>query len=211
MIDSNQPDSDINNPQSSRSTAGKSLSQIADLVKNSAEMQGRRIPPVDQWNPQYCGTMNLVVKSNGEWWHEGSQIKREALIKLFSSVLWREDETYFLKTPVEKIQIQVEDVPLLVTQIDQVEQDGKLYLRCSTQTDDVIVVDAEHPIFMRDYQGQMRPYVRVRWGLEALVQRSAFYHLINFGEFFEQGEQTGIRLSSGDYQFSLLADTFSDE
>lgn len=211
MNEHNQPKSDLTADEQAPIAAGKSLNQIADLVKNSSDIQGRKIPPVDQWNPKYCGKMNLTVRSNGEWWHEGSLIKRTPLIKLFSSVLWREGADYFLKTPVEKIQIEVEDVPLLVISIDQVEQDGKQYLRCATQTDDVIVVDAEHPIFMRDYQGQMRPYIRVRWDLEALIQRNAFYHLINLGNFFEQGEQTGVQLSSGDFQFSLTVDSLTHD
>lgn len=211
MNEHKQPKSEQKLDDQAPIASAKSLNQIADLVKNSSEMQGRKIPPVDQWSPKHCGKMNLTVKSNGEWWHEGRKIQREALIKLFSSVLWREGADYFLKTPVEKIQIEVEDVPLLVNSIDQVEQDGKQYLRCATQTDDVIVVDAEHPIFMRDYEGQMRPYVRVRWDLEALIQRSAFYHLINYGEFVEQDGKTTVLLNSGDDQFSLIAGLLSDD
>jgi hypothetical protein len=71
-------------------------------------------------------------------------------------------------------------------------------------------VDAEHTIFMRDYAGQQRPYIRVRWDLEALIQRSAFYHLINLGEFDAQGTQTVLRVNSGDYQVSLVVDSLAE-
>lgn len=191
-------------PQQSAVT-GSSLGQVAALLGSVQDGQ-RPIPPVDKWNPTFCGTMNLQVKSNGEWWHEGSKIQREPLIRLFSSVLWREGDDYFLKTPVEKIQIQVDDVPLLVNSIDQVEQDGNQWLRCSTRTGDVIVVDEQHPIFMREFEGELRPYIRVRWELEALIQRNAFYHLLNYGEFVEQGGKTQVALQSGDFSFSITAE-----
>lgn len=188
-------------------TGTDSLSKIVALLKEHGTEPGRTIPPVDQWNPARCGSMNLTVKANGEWWHEGSKITREALIKLFASVLWREpDGTYYLKTPVEKLEIEVEDVPLLVTRIEKLHTDGKDYLSAITQTGDVVVIDAQHPVFLRDYQGEMRPYVKVRWDLEALIQRSAFYHLLNEGEFVEQDGQTVVLLNSGDFGFQLNSD-----
>lgn len=191
-------------PDKQPAMTGASLGQVAALLGSVQDGQ-RPIPPVDKWNPQFCGTMNLQVKSNGEWWHEGSKIQREPLIRLFSSVLWREGDDYFLKTPVEKIQIQVDDVPLLVNSIDQLEQDGKQWLRCSTRTGDVIVVDEQHPVFMREFEGELRPYIRVRWDLEALIQRHAFYHLLNYGTFMEQDGVTQVALHSGDFHFSISA------
>ena len=179
------------------------LSHIAALLRQHQGNGARAIPPVDQWNPQFCGTMNLTVKSNGEWWHEGSKINRDAMIKLFASVLWCESGNYFLKTPVEKIQIEVEDAPLLVTHIEEVSNDGKVYLTCVTQTGDVIVIDEQHPVFLRDYQGELRPYINVRWDLDALIHRNAFYHLLDSGEFVEQNGSTVVKLTSGDFEFNL--------
>lgn len=183
---------------------GAGLSHIAALLRqHQGDSVRGAIPPVDQWNPTFCGKMNLTVKSNGEWWHEGSKINRDALIKLFASVLWREDSNYFLKTPVEKIQIEVEDAPLLVTHIEEVTSDGKRYLTCMTQTGDVVVIDEQHPVFLRDYQGELRPYINVRWDLDALIHRNAFYHLLDSGEFVEQNGSTVVSLSSGDFKFNL--------
>lgn len=187
-------------------TVGKSLGQIAALLAETNDGQGRAIPPLDKWNPQFCGAMNLIIKANGEWWHEGTKIQREAMVRLFSTVLWREGDDYFLKTPVEKIQIQVEDVPLLVTEIEQINADGQQFLRCRTQTGDLIVVDEQHPVFLRDYAGQQRPYIRVRWDLEALIQRAAFYHLLECGEFNDNVEPPLVTLHSGDFSFSLVAE-----
>lgn len=163
----------------------------------------RVIPPLEKWHPQHCGEMDLVIKANGEWWHEGQQIRRQKMLDLFSKVLWKEGEDFYLKTPVEKIKIQVEDAPLLITEIDQINVDGQRYLQCTTRHQDVFFIDAEHPIFMQDYQGQMRPYVHVRSGLNALIQRQAFYHLVNYGELIEEHDQTTLRLSSGQSTFNL--------
>lgn len=182
---------------------GSGLSHIAALLRQHQGDSARSIPPVDKWNPTYCGKMNLTVKSNGEWWHEGSKINREAMIKLFASVLWRENGNYFLKTPVEKIQIEVEDAPLLVTHIEEVTSDAKHYLTCVTQTGDVVVIDEQHPVFLRDYQGELRPYINVRWDLDALIHRNAFYHLLDSGEFVEQNGTTVVTLTSGDFKFNL--------
>ncbi len=188
---------------------GVSLSHIAALLAHHHTKAPRSIPPVDQWNPKFCGTMNLTVKSNGEWWHEGSKINRDAMIKLFASVLWREEGEFYLKTPVEKLRIEVEDAPLLVTHIEKVSIDGKNYLTCITQTDDIVVIDAQHPVFLREYQGELRPYITVRWDLDALIHRNAFYHLLDEGEFIEHDETTVVKLKSGDFEFSLGEEALS--
>ncbi|PWF32962.1 DUF1285 domain-containing protein, partial [Yersinia pestis] len=103
--------------------------------------------------------------------HEGQLIKRQPMIDLFATVLWKENDKFYLKTPVEMIEIEVEDEPLFVNQVDQVEINGRIYLQLGTTTQDLIVVDAEHPIFMREYKGELRPYVHVRFGINALIQR----------------------------------------
>ena len=153
--------------------------------------------------------MDLKVKANGEWWHEGQLIKRQALIDLFSSVLWKEQGKFYLKTPVEQIEIEVEDEPLSVNQVGRVEIDGKNYIQLSTTTQDIVIVDAEHSIFMRDYvthdgSVELRPYVHVRFGINALIQRAAFFHLIEMGQLLEneQGD-TILSLQSGDFYLQL--------
>ena len=182
----------------------KNLIGIAQYLKDAQLGHKRSIPPLVQWQPKHCGKMDLTVKANGEWWHEGQLIKRQALIELFSQVLWKEEGKFYLKTPVEQIEINVEDEPLLINQVDQVEIEGKKYLQLSTPQQDVIIVDAEHPIFMREYAGELRPYVHVRFGINALIQRHAFFHLIEYGELLEnsQGESV-LSLQSGDFNLQL--------
>ena len=188
-----QPDSDH-----------KNLTNITQYLKDAHISHKRSIPPVADWKPNHCRKMDLQVKANGEWWHEGQLIKRQPLLDLFTKVLWKEDGKFYLKTPVEQIEIEVEDEPLLVNQVDQVEFEGQTYLQVTTTNQDVVIVDVEHPIFMREYQGELRPYVHIRFGINALIQRNAFFHLVEYGTLLEneQGEAI-LSLQSGDLHLQL--------
>ena len=182
----------------------KNLMDIAQYLKDAQGSHKRSIPPLDQWQPKHCGVMDLKVLANGEWWHEGQLIKRQPMIDLFATVLWKENDKFYLKTPVEMIEIEVEDEPLFVNQVDQVEINGMTYLQLGTTTQDLIVVDAEHPIFMREYKGELRPYVHVRFGINALIQRAAFLHLVELGELSENAQgETILSLKSGDLHLHL--------
>ena len=189
----NQPDSD-----------DKNLMSIAQYLKDVQAGHKRSIPPLEQWQPKHCGKMDLKVLANGEWWHEGQLIKRQSLLDLFSSVLWKEEGRFYLRTPVEQIEIEVEDEPLFVNQVDSTVIADKKYIQFTTTNADLIIVDAEHPIFMREFAGELRPYVHVRFGINALIQRSAFFHLIEMGELVEnkQGD-TILSLQSGDFHLQL--------
>ncbi len=182
----------------------KNLMHIAQYIKTGQSGHKRSIPPLEQWHPKQCGAMDLLVKANGEWWHEGQLIKRQALVDLFSSVLWKEQGKFYLKTPVEQIEIQVEDEPLFINQVDRVEIGQQNYIQLTTTHQDIVIVDEEHPIFMREYAGELRPYVHVRFGINALIQRAAFLHLVELGELSEnvQGE-TILSLKSGDLHLHL--------
>ena len=182
----------------------KNLMHIAQYIKTGQSGHKRSIPPLEQWHPKHCGAMDLLVKANGEWWHEGQLIKRQALVDLFSSVLWKEQDKFYLKTPVEQIEIQVEDEPLFINQVDRVEIGQQNYIQLTTTHQDIVIVDEEHPIFMREYAGELRPYVHVRFGINALIQRAAFLHLVELGELSEnvQGE-TILSLKSGDLHLHL--------
>lgn len=182
----------------------KNLTDIAQYIKDGQSGHKRSIPPLDQWHPKHCGAMDLKVLANGEWWHEGQLIKRPAMIELFATVLWKEADKFYLKTPVEQIEIEVEDEPLFVNQVDQVEIAGKIYLQLTTTTHDVVIVDEDHLIFMRAFQGELRPYVHVRFGINALIQRAAFFHLVEMGELLENEKGESIlALQSGDLRLQL--------
>ena len=182
----------------------KNLMHIAQYIKTGQSGHKRSIPPLEQWHPKQCGAMDLLVKANGEWWHEGQLIKRQALVDLFSSVLWKEQDKFYLKTPVEQIEIQVEDEPLFINQVDRVEIGQQNYIQLTTTHQDIVIVDEEHPIFMREYAGELRPYVHVRFGINALIQRAAFLHLVELGELSENAQgETILSLKSGDLHLHL--------
>lgn len=139
------------------------------------------VAPVEQWNPPLSGDMDLCIKANGEWYHEGRLMTRKSLVKLFSSVLKKENDDYFLVSPVEKWKIQVEDAPLLVTSLE-IEFEGKVSeqkIWFTTATEDRFLLDGDHPLVLREKNNMARPYVRVRHHLDALIIRSVFYNLVD--------------------------------
>ena len=201
MVNENNSTSEVQNPAH---VDNKNLMSIAQYIKDGQAGHKRSIPPLEQWQPKHCGKMDLTVKANGEWWHEGQLISRQALLDLFTKVLWKENGHFYLKTPVEQIEIDVEDEPLVINQVDQIEIEGKQYLQLTTPQQDMIIVDSEHPIFMREYQGELRPYVHVRFGINALIQRHSFFHLIEYGELLENDQgATILSLKSGDLHLQL--------
>lgn len=195
---------------------GQSKTNLDSLSRLLVDEHGKPLkamPPVEKWNPKYCGEMDLVIRANGEWWNEGVRMTREPLIKLYSTVLWREEDQdgdrYYLKTPAEKIQIQVEDAPLLVVDVAQVEDAGQIFIRCTTKTGDVVIADAEHPIEMRIFHqngvDEIRPYIRIRRNLDALIHRNAFYHLISWSDLRSTDAGEAMVLQSGPEHFVLGA------
>ncbi|PWB17497.1 MULTISPECIES: DUF1285 domain-containing protein [Acinetobacter] len=194
-----------NNPMNNTAkNDDKNIMSIAQYLKSAQSGHKRSIPPMEQWQPKHCGKMDLKVLANGEWWHEGQLIKRQPLLDLFSSVLWKEQGRFYLRTPVEQIEIEVEDEPLFVNQVDSTVIADKKYIQFTTTNADLIIVDAEHSIFMREFAGELRPYVHVRFGINALIQRSAFFHLIEMGELVEnQQGDTILSLQSGDFHLQL--------
>ena len=200
----NNHENPSNSAKETAQADNKNLMAIAQYLKDGQFGHKKSIPPLEQWHPKHCGAMDLKVKANGEWWHEGQVIRRQAMIDLFSSVLWKEDNKFYLKTPVEQIEIEVEDEPLLINQVDQVEIGGQLFLQLQTTSQDLVIVDAEHPVFMREFAGQLRPYVHVRLGLNALIQRHVFFHLVEMGHLVENAQgETVLSLQSGDFHLQL--------
>ena len=209
------------------------------LKSTAGSRKGRAIPPLENWHPDNVADMDLVIKANGEWWHEGGKMTRESLVSLFATILWKEENNgvteYFLKTPVQKIRIQVEDAPLLINDVGIVNENNESWLEFTTTTGDVVRLDDEHQITLKayndkerneidhatanveveteSYQGktsetQIRPYMPVRNGLIALIGRNTFYHLTEIGELKEQDGEVILTLQSGgnSYQLSMPAD-----
>src|SRR3954469_16549819 len=153
--------------------AGKpGLEGVAQQVKQAP---GRGLPPVHLWNPAHCGEIDIVIKKDGSWRHEGAVISREALVRLFSTVLRKDPDGYCLVTPVEKMKITVEDAPFVAVRVDR-DGDG---LRFLTNVGDEVTAGPENAIRVEMGEGgEPRPYLHVRRGLEALISRPVFYELV---------------------------------
>lgn len=153
--------------------SGLDLAAIARLVAE------RKLPPVEQWNPAHCGDSDMRIAADGTWFHMGSPIGRPAMVKLFSTVLRREpDGSHVLVTPVEKLSIEVEDAPFIAVEaVSEGEgRDRRIALRLNT--DELVVIDPDHPLRIETAaDGAPRPYVAVRGGLEARINRAVFYQL----------------------------------
>jgi hypothetical protein len=148
---------------------------LEGVIAVAKQAPGRGLPPVHLWNPARCGEIDIVIKKNGLWFHEGTPIGREAMVRLFSTVLRKDPEGYVLVTPVEKLAIKVEDAPFVAIRVDREDA----VLRFLTNVGDVVEAGPENPIRveMDAETGEPRPYVHVRRGLEALIARPVFYEL----------------------------------
>lgn len=227
-----------NNAQAPHDIASelKNMDALSQYFKSAAGIrEGRAIPPLEKWHPEQVEDMDLTIKANGEWWHEGVHMTRQSLVNLFATILWKEENAgkveYFLKTPVQKLRIQVEDAPLLINDVGIVDEDDKRWLEFTTTTGDVVRLDDEHTISLRAYMPeddtsninasniydndkneenkplesdtQVRPYMMVRNNLHALIGRNAFYHLTEIGELTERGGETILTLQSGGKSYAL--------
>lgn len=149
-----------------------SLSDIARMVEE------RRLPPVHLWNPQHCGDSDMRIARDGTWFHQGSPITRPAMVRLFSTILRREaDGRYVLVTPVEKLDIVVEDAPFVAVEMKVAGAGADMALAFRLNTGDLVTADAAHPLRFAEEAEAPRPYLHVRDGLEALVARSVYYEL----------------------------------
>ncbi len=156
----------------------------------------KSMPPVEKWNPPLCGDMPLVITQYGQWLHQGAPFARKRLLNLFASVLKKEDEDYYLVTPVEKWRIQVQDRPLQVVLVTQ--QKGNLH--CTTATGDNFIVDEHHPIKLSPFDGEQVAEVLVRRNLWARFSRNAFYAL---SELLEISDDDRCYLQSAQQRFFL--------
>ena len=154
--------------------ANLSLADIARLA------QEKRLPPVDKWNPDHCGDSEMRIARDGTWFHQGSPIGREAMVRLFSTILRREsDGSYVLVTPVEKLWIEVEDAPFLAVELKSEGEGRSRALAFRLNTGDLIAAGPGNPLVIRETPDGPHPYLHVRGGLEALVNRSVYYELMN--------------------------------
>jgi hypothetical protein len=156
------------------------LEAITGALRNAP----KGAPPVERWNPPFCGDLDMRIAADGTWFYLKTPIGRPALVKLFASVLKRENDKYFLVTPVEKCGLEVEDAPFLAVELEVEDAAGGRELHFRTNVDDWVTCGPGHALRFEPQPGTggLKPYLHVRRDLWAKVTRALFFDLVELGE-----------------------------
>ncbi|MFW2542687.1 DUF1285 domain-containing protein [Primorskyibacter sp. 2E107] len=165
--------------------SAEGLAASARAASNTAGKKG--LPPVHLWNPPFCGDLDMRIARDGTWFYLGTPIGRFELVKLFSSILRKDGDAYFLVTPVEKVGITVDDAPFVAVDFTAQGTGEAQSLTFETHVGDTATAGPDHPIRVeRDPEtGEPSPYVLIRANLEALIDRKSFYRLVDLGSHHE--------------------------
>jgi uncharacterized protein len=172
----------------------------------SQSVRAHPIPPVERWQPPYCGDIGLEIRADGSWLYRGSPVGREALVRLFAGVLRKDaDGRTYLVTPAEKVDVAVEDAPFLAVEMEVCGKGRAQQLIVRTNVDDVVRCGSEHPLrFARQEPGGgLKPYVLVRGRLEALFARSLVYELAELAVEQEHAGGSALGVWSGGVFFAM--------
>lgn len=162
---------------------------LTDIARLLAE---KRLPPVEKWNPDHCGNSEMRIARDGTWYHQGSPIGREAMVRLFSTILRREpDGSHVLVTPVEKLDIEVEDAPFVAVEVRTEGQNRERMLVFRLNSGDLVTAGPDHGLILRETPDGPHPYLHVRGGMEALIKRSVYYEIMNLA-LDEGGDRIGL-------------------
>lgn len=196
--------------------AGDALNTTTDaaglaalISRAAAQTAGGKasLPPVERWEPPFCGDIDMEIRADGTWFYMGTPIGRAPLVRLFSTVLRKdEDGKTYLVTPVEKVGIRVEDAPFLAVEMSVSERDGENVLTFRTNVGDVVEAGADHALRFVVYgeNHELKPYLHVRGRLEALVSRAVMYDLVERGETIEIDGVDMFAVRSGGAVFPVM-------
>ncbi len=190
--------------------ATKDAAGLAALISRAAAQRPGKstgLPPVDRWNPPFCGDIDMEIKSDGTWYYMGTPIGRAPLVRLFSTVLRKDDDgKTYLVTPVEKVGIRVQDAPFLAVEMSESEREGQQILTFRTNVGDVVEAGIEHPLrfVVHGENHELKPYLHVRGRLEALVSRAVMYELVELGEIVEVDGTGMFSVRSGGEVFPVM-------
>ncbi|QLF70995.1 DUF1285 domain-containing protein [Peteryoungia desertarenae] len=181
----------------------------AMISRAQAQTAGAKgsLPPVDRWEPAFCGDLDMEIRADGTWFYMGTPIGREALVRLFSTVLRKDaDGKTYLVTPVEKVGIRVQDAHFVAVEMTASAQDDQQVLTFRTNVGDVVEAGPEHPLRFV-FEGEdhaLKPYLHVRGRLEALVSRAVMYDLVELGEPVEIEGKAMFAIRSGSAVFPIM-------
>ena len=179
---------------------------MAALIANAAGA-GKGLPPVERWEPPFCGDIDMEIRADGTWFYMGTPIGRAPLVRLFSTVLRKDaDGKTYLVTPVEKVGIKVEDAHFIAVEMAAQETKAGRVLTFRTNVGDVVEAGEAHPLrFVIDAANHgLKPYLHVRGRLEALLSRPLMYDLVALGEEIEHEGETWFGVRSGGVVFPIM-------
>ncbi|NGO54603.1 DUF1285 domain-containing protein [Allomesorhizobium camelthorni] len=181
----------------------------ADLsaLISRATRAGKGLPPVERWNPDFCGDLDIEIKADGTWFYLGTPIGRMPLVQLFSTVLRKDaDGKTYLVTPVEKVGIRVVDAPFVAVEMSVTGEGDAQKITFRTNVGDVVEAGPEHPLRFVDEPetGGLKPYILVRGRLEALVARPVMYELVQYGEEIEVDGRMMFAVRSGGEVYPIM-------
>ena len=185
------------------------MSTLETLANHLEPLASSGHPPVHLWEPKHHGEIDIVIQHDGSWLHQGGLIQRDALVKLFSSVLWFEEGEYYLKTPAEQMKITVEMTPFLMTQLDvHNPQTPEQTLVLTSHYEDVVVLDESSQLWLDKtvMPGQEVPLVGMRYGMAGRLTSSILQELAELGEVVSDGNGDCLRLISRHHVFDLPID-----
>ncbi len=183
---------------------------LAAMISRAAEQRGdaKRGPaPVERWNPPFCGNIDMEIRADGTWFYMGTPIGRAPLVRLFSTVLRKdEDGQTYLVTPVEKVAIKVADAPFIAVEMIVTEKEGEPLLTFRTNVGDVVEIGEDHPLRFEiaGENNELKPYILVRGRLEALVSRALMYDLVACGEIVDMDGRAMFAVRSGKSVFAVM-------
>ena len=179
------------------------MKPTTESIAKAARAAGKRgIPPVHLWNPEFCGDLDMRIARDGTWFYLGTPIGRKELVRLFSSVLRKDGEDYFLVTPVEKVGITVDDAPFVAVDFDVSNAGQDQVLTFTTNVGDQAIAGPDNPLRVSydPATGEPAPYVLIRRNLEALIDRKSFYRLVEIGAHQKHADEDWFGIwSSGEF------------
>ncbi|WP_420962582.1 DUF1285 domain-containing protein [Brucella sp. IR073] len=191
----------------SQSDGGEVSGLEALIARARAEAGEKGLPPVERWNPDFCGDIDMEIRADGTWFYMGTPIGRQPLVRLFSTILRKdEDGRTYLVTPVEKVGIRVEDAPFLAVEMSVTGEGATQTLTFRTNVGDVVEAGPEHPLRFEIAEGNggLKPYLKVRGRLEALLARPVMYDLVELGEEMEMDGRLMFVVRSGGVVFPVM-------
>ena len=199
--------------QTGEKTPATATVSAENLASAARRATAKGPAPVHLWNPPFCGDLDMRIGRDGTWYYLGTPIGRPELVRLFASILKREGDEYFLVTPVEKVGITVDDAPFVAVDFEPSGQGQDQVLTFETNVGDLVRAGTDHPLrFAHDARtGEPAPYVMVRNGLEALIDRKSFYRLAELGAHHEHGGASWFGLWSGGEFFPMILSSALDD